>query len=141
MKLAWHNARLQALLIAALGGGVLVEAWRLGGFGFTPDSPGRFPLITGVLLLLCAGLIARDGDGKPELPAADMRMVVGFALLILAFPVVLAFLPFPAASALFMIVGFLWLRAMGWLRAIVTAAIGTAIITVLFQYVFKVVLP
>lgn len=140
------SARVQAAGIVALAVFVFNQASRMSNFGTDPGSPGVFPALVALVLLVCALLIWRErpaADGTA--PASDGGGVTATALIAaataIAYGVVLRKLGFVGASVLYLTASFLWLRASAWWKSILLAVAAVAFTFVLFRRVFLVILP
>ncbi|MDR7420300.1 MAG: tripartite tricarboxylate transporter TctB family protein [Armatimonadota bacterium] len=142
------SARLQSAGIIALAGFVFHRASRMSNFGHDPGSPGVFPALVALILLVCALLIWRErpatGNASPA-PASDGGGVTTTALiaagLAIAYGVILRKVGFVGASTLYLAASFLWLRASTWWKAILLSIVAVAVTFVVFRHVFLVILP
>ncbi|MDQ7859630.1 MAG: tripartite tricarboxylate transporter TctB family protein [Armatimonadota bacterium] len=148
MSAGWQrlSARLQAAGIIALAVFVFYRASRMSSFGTDPGSPGVFPALVALVLLVCALLIWRERPAPGGAsPAADGGGVTATALIAalmaIAYGVVLRKLGFIGASVLYLAASFLWLRASAWWKSILLAGVAVAITFVVFRHVFLVILP
>ncbi len=138
------SARLQAAGILALAAFVFYRASRMSNFGHDPGSPGVFPALVALILFLCAVMIWRESTAEGA-PALDGGAVTSTALvaaaMAIAYGAVLRNLGFVGASALYLTISFLWLRAAPWWKSVIMAAAAVAITFVVFRKVFLVILP
>lgn len=140
------SARLQSAGIIALAVLVFHRASRMSNFGTDPGSPGVFPALVALTLLVCALLIWRERPDPGETtPASDGGGVTSTALLAaamaIAYGVVLRKLGFVAASTLYLAASFLWLRASTWWKSVLLAVVAVGVTFVVFRHVFLVILP
>jgi hypothetical protein len=142
------SARLQAAGIVALAGFVFSRASRMSNFGTDPGSPGVFPALVALVLLVCALLIWRErpaADSASLVPASDGGGVTATALIAagmaIAYGVILRKVGFVGASTLYLAASFLWLRASAWWKSILLAIAAVAATFVVFRHVFLVILP
>ena len=139
------STRLQAAGIVALAGFVFFRASRMTNFGHDPGSPGVFPALVALVLLLCAMLIWRESTTGETAAAADGGAVRSTALIAalmaILYGVVLRKLGFVGASLLYLAITFLWLRALSWWKSVLVAAVAVAVTFVVFRQVFLVILP
>lgn len=140
------SARLQSAGIMALAVFVFHRASRMSHFGTDPGSPGVFPALVALVLLVCALFIWREGTATEEArPASDGGGVTATALIAaamaIAYGVVLRKLGFVGASVLYLTASFLWLRASAWWKSILLAVATVAFTFVVFRHVFLVILP
>jgi hypothetical protein len=148
MSTAWQrrSARLQSAGIVALAAFVFYRASRMSNFGTDPGSPGVFPALVALVLLVCAVFIWRErpttGDAAP---APDGGRVTATALIAaaiaVAYGVALRKLGFVNASILYLAASFLWLRASSWWKSVLLAVAAVAFTFVMFRHVFLVILP
>jgi hypothetical protein len=142
------SARLQSAGTIALGVFVFYRASRMSNFGVDPGSPGVFPALVALILLVCALLIWRERpatDRASPAPASDGGGVTATALvaaaMAIAYGVVLRKLGFLGASTLYLAASFLWLRASAWWKSILLSVAAAGITFVVFRHVFLVILP
>ncbi len=139
------SAHLQPAGIVALAGFVFFKASRMSNFGHDPGSPGVFPALVAMVLLLCALLIWQESTAGTASPASDGGAVRSTALIAalmaVLYGVVLRKLGFVGASFLYLAVSFMWLRATTWWKSILLAVAAVAFTFVVFRHVFLVLLP
>lgn len=148
MSAGWQrrSARLQAAGIVALAAFVFYRASRMSNFGTDPGSPGVFPALVALVLLVCAAFIWRErpttGDAAqaPDGGGVTATAVIAAAMAV-AYGVVLRKLGFVNASILYLAASFLWLRASSWWKSILLAVAAVAVTFVMFRHVFLVILP
>lgn len=140
------STRLQSAGIIVLAGFVFYRASRMSNFGTDPGSPGVFPALVALVLLLCALLIWRESAAAREAaPASDGGAVRSTALIAalmaILYGAVLRKLGFVGASLLYLTISFLWLRAAPWWKSVLMAVVAVAVTFVVFRKVFLVILP
>lgn len=139
------STRLQSAGIVVLAGFVFYRASRMSNFGTDPGSPGVFPALVALVLLLCALLIWRESTAGEAAAASDGGAVRSTALIAalmaILYGVVLRKLGFVGASLLYLTVSFLWLRAAPWWKSVLMAVVAVAVTFVVFRQVFLVILP
>jgi hypothetical protein len=139
------STRLQSLGIIALAGFVFYRASRMSNFGSDPGSPGVFPAVIALVLLVCALLIWRESTSGRSAQAFDIERVTSVGLIAAVMAVlygaVLRPLGFAAASFLYLAASFLWLRATTWWKGVLLAIATVAVTFVVFRHVFLVILP
>lgn len=139
------SSRLQSAGIILLAGFVFYRASRMSNFGTDPGSPGVFPALVAVVLLLCALAMWRESAAGEAAPASDVGAVRSTALIAalmaILYGVVLRPLGFVGASLLYLTASFLWLRAASWWKSVLLAVTAVAVTFVVFRQVFLVILP
>lgn len=140
------SARLQSAGIMALAVFVFHRASRMSNFGTDPGSPGVFPALVALVLLVCGVFIWREAAGPGDAtPASNGGSVTTTALIAaamaIAYGVVLRKLGFVGASVLYLAASFLWLHASSWWKSILLAVATVALTFVMFRHVFLVILP
>lgn len=141
------------LVLLLFGLTALWQSYRISGFG-SWSSPGALPMLAALVLVL-SGIKIAYGTWRrppPELPpgvsgsaafrqALLPRVVVGFTLLIVLYMFTLEPLGFIASSFLFLVAGMWVLGSRRFVYNAVVAAASLAVIYVIFQTAFSVVLP
>ncbi|HXF82071.1 MAG TPA: tripartite tricarboxylate transporter TctB family protein [bacterium] len=135
------SARAQAAGIAALGVFVFVRASRFTDFWSDPGSPGVFPALVAAVLLACAVSIWRQERSADEPAEPVTGWALLYAALIIGYGALLRPLGFVRSSLVFLLVSFLWLRAMPWWKSLLVAAVATGVTFAVFRYLFVVILP
>lgn len=148
-----------SLFLMLLGAAVVFESWRmprLENLGIDPlSAPGLTPGLLGVVLtILGLWLFLQSRARKPEQAESDssassgwLRVAITLALCLSYSLILLGWLPFWAATAVFLLV-FIFVFSDAawplWKRALVASLIavaGSAAVTLLFEQVFLVRLP
>lgn len=137
---ARRSARLQAAGIAVFALLVFQQASRTTLFWSDPGSPGVFPALVAATLLVCAVSIWRQRPPE-ENPGPATAWALVYALMVVGYGVLLKPLGYIGSSIAFLLVSFLWLRAMGWWKALLVAVGATAVTFVVFRHLFVVILP
>jgi putative tricarboxylic transport membrane protein len=153
-----HRRRLPGELIFCLalivfGLFILWQAYRISGFD-SISSAGSFPMVAALVMVISAVVAlaktARmprsEGEPGESLPRQFARrlvpgVLVAFTLAIAAYMVLLDPLGFLVSSYLFLVVSMRLLGSARWVRNLVVSAVALALIYVVFQTVFSVVLP
>lgn len=120
-------------------------------------SPGLMPLILGIALLACSifQLIRSLKDGGFRTRSQEMSawfketikdhtvhsMVIGVVIMAIYTFILMSFLPFWAASLIFIVALMLYLKATSLVRICLLAAGSVGFIVLLFQVLFRVPLP
>ena len=134
------SARVQAVGIAVFGLFVFQRASRMTQFWSDPGSPGLFPALVAAVFLICAVAIWRQAPPGED-PGSLSIWAIIYALMVVAYGALLKPVGYVWASITFLLVSFLWLRAMPWWKSILVAAIATVFTFVVFRYLFIVILP
>ncbi|MDR7451064.1 MAG: tripartite tricarboxylate transporter TctB family protein [Armatimonadota bacterium] len=134
------SARLQAAGVAALGVFVFERASRMTNFWSDPGSPGLFPALVAAVFIICAVAIWRQGPPEDD-PGSVSVWAILYALMVVAYGALLKPVGYIGASIAFLLVSFLWLRAMPWWKSILVAVVATGITFAVFRYLFIVILP
>lgn len=142
-----------ALIMLVFSAVALWQAWRISGFA-SWSSPGALPMLAALVMLGSAVIIVRDTlrANRAEVTAESSltrefvrqitpAQIVWFTLLIVLYIATLEPLGFIASSFLFLVFAMFALGHRRVLHGIVIAAVSLAIIYVVFQTVFSVVLP
>lgn len=131
---------MQAAGIAAAGVFVFQQASRMTRFWSDPGSPGVFPALVAAIMLASAVSIWRQGPSAEESEPLTIWAVI-YALMIVAYGALLKPLGYIWSSMAFLVVSFLWLRALPWWKAILVAGVAVGVTFVVFRHVFIVLLP
>lgn len=134
------SARVQAAGVAAFGLFVFQRASRMTQFLSDPGSPGFFPALVAAVFLICAVAIWRQGLPEED-PGSLSIWAIIYALMVVAYGALLKPVGYVWASVAFLVVSFLWLRAMAWWKSILVAVVATVFTFVVFRYLFIVILP
>ncbi|MEW6263258.1 MAG: tripartite tricarboxylate transporter TctB family protein [Thermodesulfobacteriota bacterium] len=132
---------------------VLYQAYRISGFT-SLSGPGSYPLFVGAIMTLSVALLLLHsrrrerqetlGLGK-EITAACRDVFRPHLLLyigvIVAYMLVLVPLTFLPSSYFFLFLSTLLLKGAGWKKALIASAIALAAIYLVFQTIFRVMLP
>ncbi len=135
--------------LLAVGLFVLVEAWRMPHDSFA--STGTFPIFIGAVMILSIlrilwkeRKIFSSWQWKDELsqakPFAFPTLVVAYTGVLILYILLLYPLHFWLASYLFLVGSFLLLKGANILKGLMIGAIMLAVIWLLFQYIFRIVL-
>lgn len=134
------SSRLQAAGIAAFALFVFQQASRSTQFWSDPGSPGVFPALVAATMLTSAVSIWRH-QGQEEGPEPVTIWALFYAFMVIAYGAMLKPLGYVGASVVFLVVSFLWLRAMAWWKALLVTGVATGVTFVVFRYLFIVILP
>lgn len=134
------SVRVQAVGIAAFGLLVFQRASRMTQFWSDPGSPGVFPALVAATLLISAVSIWRKRSVEEDAGPVTVWAII-YALMIIAYGTLLKPLGYLWSSVAFLVVSFIWLRAMPWWKAILLAAAATGITFIVFRHLFIVILP
>ena len=134
-----------AVLLAALGGVVVVEARRLGA-DWTSDGPGAgyFPFYIGLILVICGigvlvqSLRARRSDGEVFVDSVQMKRVLSVLLPTALYIGAIMLLGLYVASAIFIALFMIVLGKYPVLRSVVVGVAVNALFFVMFEVWFKV---
>jgi hypothetical protein len=135
--------------LVALSLFILVVAWQMP--HETYSSSGSFPLFIGAVMLLSILRILwkhrkvftswkLSEEISQVRPFAFPREVVAYALVLVLYILLLYPLHFWVASYLFLVGSFLLLKGANLLRGLIIGAIMLAVIWLLFEYAFRIVL-
>jgi putative tricarboxylic transport membrane protein len=135
--------------LVALSLFILIVAWQMP--HDTYSSPGSFPLFIGAVMLLSILRILwkhrkvfaswRFTEEIPQVrPFAFPREVVAYAVVLVLYILLLYPLHFWVASYLFLVGSFLLLKGAKIVRGSIIGAIMLAVIWLLFEYAFRIVL-
>jgi putative tricarboxylic transport membrane protein len=132
---------------------VFIEAYRISGFS-SISSPGMYPMIAAAVMVLSMALILLnnrklvkpDADGfKDEMQLAARRVLPPIFLIYTAIVVgymsLIEPLHFLPSSLVFLMASMIYLKGGSWLKSVLIAVGTMAGIYLIFQYVFRVVLP
>jgi putative tricarboxylic transport membrane protein len=141
------------LVLLLFGATALWQAYRISGFA-SWSSPGAVPMLAGLVMLVAAVRVAVATTRRPpaEVPPGSTltrefghalvpRVIVAFTLLIVLYMFALEPLGFVVASFLFLAAGMWVLGSRRFVYNAVISAVSLAIIYVIFQTAFSVVLP
>lgn len=125
-------------------------------------SPGFMPVVLGAALLFCSALLffqSLKGKGgfrsacidnfrqfahwlKPALTAKDtISMAAGIAMMFIYSYLLISYLPYWAATLIFLICLMLFLRAAKWWNVIIIALVTVGLVYLLFKVCFHAALP
>lgn len=135
----WSN-RVQAAGIAVFGVFVFDRASRMTNFWSDPGSPGLFPALVAATLLISATSIWRQRSAEEDAGPVTIWALL-YALMVIVYGALLKPLGYLWSSVAFLVVSFIWLRAMPWWKAILLAAVATGVTFVVFRHLFVVILP
>ena len=112
------------------------------------SAPGTLPMLASVVLVASSLTISRQVWAMPPPLEGEsfFRLMtplrwVNFFLLGMAYILLLTFVGFVPATFLYLFVSIVYLHKQGWLMAFFVSANSLAIIYMVFQLVFKVILP
>jgi hypothetical protein len=128
---------------------IFIVAWQMPHDSFS--SSGAFPLFIGAVMFLSILRILWKGrkvfalwQWKEEIseakPFAFPRQVVAYIVVLVLYILLLNPLHFWVGSYLFLVGSFLLLKGANLLRGLIIAAIMLAVIWLLFEYIFRIVL-
>ena len=142
-----------AWLMMAFSLFVFIEACRISGFS-SISSPGMYPMIASGVMVLSMALVLRnnrksakpDADGfKDEMQQAARRVLPPIFLIytgiVVGYMLLIEPLHFLLSSLAFLMLSMIYLKGSGWLKSVMIAVGAMAGIYLVFQYVFRVVLP
>ena len=109
-------------------------------FWSDPGSPGLFPALVAAVFLICAVAIWRQGPPTED-PGSLSIWALIYAAMVIAYGALLKPLGYVWSSVAFLVVSFLWLRAMPWWKSILVAVVATGFTFVVFRHLFIVILP
>lgn len=131
----------------------LFAAYKISGFS-SLSSPGAFPMFTTIVLVVMALGVWREAKNLSPGPVSGMgekfrevvnllftREVAGIILALVIYSLALEILTFIPATLLFLWGSMLFLKAGKWHKALFYSILNMVIIIVIFNFIFKVVLP
>jgi putative tricarboxylic transport membrane protein len=128
------GTRLVGLVLAAIG--VLAAAGTMGypAGGQGVPGPALFPRIIAALLVVCGvWLVWRPGAGAPlDVPPGRPRAIAWTMVLLVAYVALWSVVPFVPRTAL-MLLAFLRLLDVSWRGALLTAALMSVVLFVVFE--------
>ena len=132
---------------------VFFQAYRISGFS-SISSPGTFPMGAAAVMILSIGIIQLNNlrRKKPNtesfkeelrLAAASVlpRIFLVYIAVIIIYMILIEPLRFLPSSLAFLLVSMIYLKGASWLKSIFIGVGTMAGIYLVFQYVFRVVLP
>ena len=132
---------------------VFIQAYRISGFS-SISSPGTFPMGAAAIMVLSIGIIQLNNlrrqkpntdSLKEELRLAAARVLprifLVYIAVIIVYMVLIEPLRFLPSSLAFLLVSMIYLKGANWLKSIFIGVGTMAGIYLVFQYVFRVVLP
>jgi putative tricarboxylic transport membrane protein len=141
------------VLMLLLSLSILLLAYRISGFA-SLSSPGAFPMAAGLVMVISMGLVLLGhrrldkpsvSGFKEEVQVAARRVLplkfLIYAGIILAYMLLLQPLHFLPSSFLFLVVSMMALRGSGLVKSLLISAGTLAVIYLIFQFLFRVVLP
>jgi putative tricarboxylic transport membrane protein len=132
---------------------ILIMAYRISGFS-SVSSPGAFPIAAGLVMVISMGLVL-FGHRRLEKPAAadfkeELRVAaretlplkfILYTVIILGYMLLLQPLHFLPSSFLFLVVSMMVLKGSGLVKSLLISAGTLAVIYLIFQFLFRVVMP
>jgi hypothetical protein len=137
------------VLLLALSLFVLITAWFMP--RHTLSDSGAFPLFIGFIMTLSVlrifwkqrkifGSWKWSQERSLIQPYVFPKDVTVYMLVLLVYILVTGYMGFWVSSYLFLICSFLLLKGAGPVRALITGAVMLAVIWLLFQYIFRIIL-
>jgi len=134
-----------AALLLAVGGGMMVESWKLGA-RWTGDGPGAgyFPfyiaLIIGVAseAILVQALVGEDRDKGVFVDTEQLKRVLSVLLPAAAYVFAAVYLGLYVASAIYIALFMIVLGKYSWPKAVAAALVINALLYAMFELWFKV---
>ena len=132
---------------------VFYQAFRISGFS-SISSPGTFPMGAAAVMILSMAFILLNNYKRPKPDAESFkvelrvaattvlpRIFLVYIAVIIVYMVSIEPLRFLPSSLGFLLASMIYLKGAGWLKSIFIAVGTMAGIYLVFQYVFRVVLP
>jgi putative tricarboxylic transport membrane protein len=141
-----------ALVMVVVSAIVLWQAWRISGSS-SWSGPGALPMLAALVMLVASMVnlrrtwrakapeIAKGATAREFVRQITPRAIVAFTLLIALYIATLEPLGFVASSFLFLVLAMYALGHRRIVHTVVIAAVSLAVIYVVFQTAFSVVLP
>jgi hypothetical protein len=134
-----------ALILLAIGTGVIVESRRLGA-GWTSDGPGPgyFPFYIGLIIVVASlGILRQAWQARKKkvvvfVDAEQFRRVVSVLVPATAYVLAIAFFGLYVASAAYIAVFMIVLGKYSWFRSVIVALVVNALFFLMFEVWFKV---
>lgn len=149
---------IMGVLLFVFGIYLIVESLGMKVFNTFLDAPGFFPLILGIIFCLF-GIVMFNGAlkggsveaakktfHKDSLKALILKPETKRVVILSFFMVVYIYgligrIHFTIATTLYLLVTFWYLKSTNWLKNIIISVLSGVLISVIFQYVFKIPLP
>jgi putative tricarboxylic transport membrane protein len=132
---------------------ILVLAYRISGFS-SVSSPGAFPMAAGLVMVISMGLVLFGHRRLEKPPAVGLKEEVQvaarrllpprfliYSAIILGYMLLLQPLHFLPSSFLFLVASMMALRGSGLVKSLLISAGTLAVIYLIFQFLFRVVMP
>jgi hypothetical protein len=134
-----------ALILLAIGIGVIVESRRLGA-GWTSDGPGSgyFPFYIGLIMAISGGgilyqaLLGKKRNTEIFVDSVQLRRVLSVLLPATLYVLAINFVGMYVASAVYIALFMIILGKYSWLKSIAAALVINALFFLMFEVWFKV---
>lgn len=145
--------RLFIWILTAFSLFVLIAAYRISGFS-SKSAPGTYPMATAAIMVVSLVFIHLGNRKKLKPEVKNLReelkqaiqkvlprALVVFTGLIIGYMVTIQSLGFVISSYLFLLLSMIYLKGSTLLKSFLISGFTLAVIYVVFQYIFTVVLP
>ncbi len=136
------------LVLTLVALAILQQSSTMSEFGESVNSPGLFPALAAIVMLLSLAVNWRQvGCNLPPVSPSEEGSNAGKKELLVSMVMVLAYvllipvLRFNAATALYLWGAFLFFRAASWRKSLVISLSTVLFVMVVFRIIFRIVLP
>lgn len=142
-----------AWLMLGFSSFVLIQAYLISGFS-SIDSPGMFPMGAATVMVVSSVMIllknrrlkpAKAKSVRDELQQATTtvlpKVFLVYGVIIIGYMLLIKPLHFFPASFAFLFISMVYLKGTNWLKSLFITTVMLGCIYVVFQYLFRVVLP